>query len=218
MAFNQILSAVNGTLLPEQDSLGRYLYNGEYYDLPASIIKLSELEREKTILIIAIIAVSIVVVMACIYTFYILRKRKRELDNTSLQNQLLKHSAEMLPKFTDKVNTLSNKSLRLSEELFDEFQEAIDQVKTTQKQNLSVIVNDKEFQTKYPFINDFPSLTNLEKTIFVLYEQQFKTQEIALILNITDNNVRAVKAKIKNKILQTKAPDKQSYNNYKIFK
>lgn len=107
--------------------------------------------------------------------------------------------------------------MRLSAELFNEFQGAIDSINTRQKENISILVNDKDFQEKYPFINDHPSLSNQEKIIFVLYEQDFKVQEIATILNMGDNNVRAIKTKIKNKILRTTAGE-QASKNYKIFK
>lgn len=200
-----------------QDSLGRYIYEGVCYDLPESIIKLSEVQRQNTILTCVIITLVVLAASATLLILWQYRKRKAQLNNEKLANSILKGSVNLLPNFTDEVNRISNKSLRLSEELFNEFQGAIDTINTRQKENISVLVNDKEFKEKYSYLNDYPTLSNQEKIIFVLYQQGFKAPEIGTILNMGDNNVRAVKTKIKNKILQTTAGE-QAKKNYTIFK
>ncbi|MDD2293731.1 MAG: sigma factor-like helix-turn-helix DNA-binding protein [Bacteroidales bacterium] len=200
-----------------QDSLGRYLFDGVYYDIPESIIRLSEVQRQNTILTCSLIGIGLLIIASTLLFLRQSKKRKAQLQNEKLANSILKKSATLLPNFTDEINRISNKSMRLSAELFNEFQGAIDSINTRQKENISILVNDKDFQEKYPFINDHPSLSNQEKIIFVLYEQDFKVQEIATILNMGDNNVRAIKTKIKNKILRTTAGE-QASKNYKIFK
>lgn len=200
-----------------QDSLGRYLFDGVYYDIPESIIRLSEVQRQNTILTCSLIGIGLLIIASTLLFLRQSKKRKAQLQNEKLANSILKKSATLLPNFTDEINRISNKSMRLSAELFNEFQGAIDSINTRQKENISILVNDKDFQEKYPFINDHPSLSNQEKIIFVLYEQDFKVQGIATILNMGDNNVRAIKTKIKNKILRTTAGE-QASKNYKIFK
>src|SRR5574344_470153 len=174
-----------------QDSLGRYLFDGVYYDIPESIIRLSEVQRQNTILTCSLIGIGLLIIASTLLFLRQSKKRKAQLQNEKLANSILKKSATLLPNFTDEINRISNKSMRLSAELFNEFQGAIDSINTRQKENISILVNDKDFQEKYPFINDHPSLSNQEKIIFVLYEQDFKVQEIATILNMGDNNVRA---------------------------
>jgi hypothetical protein len=99
-------------------------------ELDAVIIRLADAQRNNTILIIAIITLSLIFI---VLSFYFIRRSHNKIKNEKLANKLLKQSATVLPSFTEKVNKLSSKSLKLSETLYDEFQEAIDSIKNQQK-------------------------------------------------------------------------------------
>ena len=105
-----------------------------------------------------------------------------------------------MPYFTERVNSLSAKGIKLSGKLYEEFQAAIDDVKRLSKMGFVEIVNDVEFARKYPFLKDFPNLGVQEKIVLILVEEGFSTAEIALHLGIADNGVRAIKTKIRGKL------------------
>ncbi|MFB0973020.1 MAG: hypothetical protein QMB59_00430, partial [Bacteroidales bacterium] len=114
--------------------------------LNAAVIKLADVERQNAFLIVTLVALAL---LAALAVFLIVRYNRKRMKSQQLANSLLKQQAEALPKFTDTVNKLSSKSLSLSEELFDQFQDAIDEVKKGNKSKMAVIVNDAAFHSKY---------------------------------------------------------------------
>ena len=182
--------------------------------LNAAVIKLADVQRQNAILVMTLVALAL---LAALTVFLIVKYNRRRMKSQQLANSLLKQQAEALPKFTDTVNKLSSKSLSLSEELFDQFQDAIDNVKNGNRNRMAVIVNDATFHSKYPYISDYPMLSAQEKLVLILYEEDFKTAEIAVLLGISDNAVRAIKARIKTKLAQSGNAGRQN-KKLKILK
>ena len=135
----------------------------------------------------------------------------------SIAKKLLSQQAATLPVFTDKVNKLSGKSIKFSSSLYDEFQEAIDMVKGARKSGIVEIVNDNEFLSSYPYIKELSFLTPQEKLVLILSEENFTTAEIALHLGVSDNSVRAIKTRIRNKMAQN-GDSLRSKRKFKIMK
>ena len=182
--------------------------------LNAAVIKLADVERQNAFLIVTLVALAL---LAALAVFLIVRYNRKRMKSQQLANSLLKQQAEALPKFTDTVNKLSSKSLSLSEELYDQFQDAIDNVKNGNRNRMAVIVNDATFHSKYPYISDYPMLSAQEKLVLILYEEDFKTAEIAVLLGTSDNAVRAIKARIKTKLAQSGYAGRQN-KKLKILK
>ncbi len=180
------------------DSLGTLMIYR--YELDAVVVKLESAQRNNTILGVVLLCV---VVFCTVAAFYFFRWYKDKMRSRKLSNMLLHHQAAAMPVFTDRVNKLSAKGIKLSGKLYEEFQAAIDDVKKISKSGFVEIVNDSEFVQHYPFIKDFPTLGVQEKIVLILVEENFGTNEIALHLGISDNGVRAIKSKIRGKLKES---------------
>lgn len=167
------------------------------YELDAVVVKLEGVQRTNTVL--AVLLVVLVLASACL-TLWLVKRNRIKMRKGELANKLLQQQAAAMPLFTDKVNKLSAKGIKLSGRLYEEFQAAIDDVKKSSKMGFVEIVNDNDFARHYPFLNDFPNLGVQEKIVLILVEEGFSTQEIALFLGISTNGVRAVKTKIRGKL------------------
>ena len=167
------------------------------YELDAVVVKLEGVQRTNTVL--AVLLVALVLGSACL-TVWLVRRNRVKIRKGELANKLLLQQAAAMPMFTDKVNKLSAKGIKLSGRLYEEFQAAIDDVKRSSKMGFVEIVNDNDFARHYPFLNDFPNLGVQEKIVLILVEEGFSTQDIALFLGISTNGVRAVKTKIRGKL------------------
>ena len=167
------------------------------YELDAVVVKLEGVQRTNTVL--AVLLVVLVLGSACL-TVWLVRRNRVKMRTGELANKLLLQQAAAMPMFTDKVNKLSAKGIKLSGRLYEEFQAAIDDVKRSSKMGFVEIVNDNDFARHYPFLNDFPNLGVQEKIVLILVEEGFSTQDIALFLGISTNGVRAVKTKIRGKL------------------
>ncbi len=167
------------------------------YELDAVVVKLEGVQRTNTVL--AVLLVVLVLASACL-TLWLVKRNRIKMRKGELANKLLQQQAAAMPLFTDKVNKLSAKGIKLSGRLYEEFQAAIDDVKRSSKMGFVEIVNDNDFARHYPFLNDFPNLGVQEKIVLILVEEGFSTQEIALFLGISTNGVRAVKTKIRGKL------------------
>ena len=167
------------------------------YELDAVVVKLEGVQRTNTVL--AVLLVVLVLGSACL-TVWLVRRNRVKMRKGELANKLLLQQAAAMPMFTDKVNKLSAKGIKLSGRLYEEFQAAIDDVKRSSKMGFVEIVNDNDFARHYPFLNDFPNLGVQEKIVLILVEEGFSTQDIALFLGISTNGVRAVKTKIRGKL------------------
>lgn len=167
------------------------------YELDAVVVKLEGVQRANTVL--AVLLVVLVLASACL-TLWLVKRNRIKMRKGELANKLLQQQAAAMPLFTDKVNKLSAKGIKLSGRLYEEFQAAIDDVKRSSKMGFVEIVNDNDFARHYPFLNDFPNLGVQEKIVLILVEEGFSTQDIALFLGISTNGVRAVKTKIRGKL------------------
>ena len=167
------------------------------YELDAVVVKLEGVQRTNTVL--AVLLVALVLGSASL-TVWLVRRNRVKIRKRELANKLLLQQAAAMPMFTDKVNKLSAKGIKLSGRLYEEFQAAIDDVKRSSKMGFVEIVNDNDFAKQYPFLNDFPNLGVQEKIVLILVEEGFSTQDIALFLGISTNGVRAVKTKIRGKL------------------
>lgn len=61
-----------------QDSLGRYLFDGVYYDIPESIIRLSEVQRQNTILTCSLIGIGLLIIAYCFHSPIFAAKQEKK--------------------------------------------------------------------------------------------------------------------------------------------
>lgn len=176
------------------------------YELEAVVVKLEDAQRQNTLLALLLVCLFVISVAVVVY---LVRRHRVKMQSGHLANRLLKQQAAAMPLFTERVNKLSAKGIKLSGKLYEEFQAAIDDVKRVSKSGFVEIVNDAEFARRYPFLKDFPNLGVQEKIVFILVEEGFSTAEIALHLGISDNGVRAIKTKIRGKL-----KDSPQYGRY----
>jgi hypothetical protein len=176
------------------------------YELDYVVVRLEDAQRQNTVLAVMLVCLFVLSVLVVIY---LVRRHREKMRSGDLANRLLKQQAAAMPYFTERVNSLSAKGIKLSGKLYEEFQAAIDDVKRLSKMGFVEIVNDVEFARKYPFLKDFPNLGVQEKIVLILVEEGFSTAEIALHLGIADNGVRAIKTKIRGKL-----KDSPQYGKY----
>ena len=184
------------------------------YDLDAVVLELERVEQQNTVLFFVLGGV---VVLAAAAGYYIRRRYNRELSTEKLANRLLTRQAENLPLFTDKVNKISSKSIKLSGEMYDELQSAISMVKTNSENGMVEVVNDELFLKMYPYIQEMEFLTPREKLVLILTEEEYSIAEIALFISTSDASVRAIKSRIRTKLIQSGSIG-GSYRKLKILK
>jgi len=143
-----------------------------------------------------------------------LRKYKKHAYNTEIQNEILKHElkkcrfinellqtpAELLTEFTDNINIQTFKYRKVSKELFDNLNKLIDTTKSKLKNKLSIISNSEVLKQNNPSLKYIPELSDQERIIFVLVEYGYSTHDIANFLSTSSPRIRALKAKLKEKI------------------
>lgn len=187
---------------PIQDTLSpAFVYR---YEMDALVVKMDTLETTNSILEWAIVIIILVAGSTC---FYILRSAKMRVKNEQLANKLLSKQAATMPNFIDRVNAISNKSIKLSESIYDEFQDAIDQVKREHKNGIVEIMNDEEFYNTYPYLKHLTILSVQEKFVLLLTENGYSNAQIALLLGANANTVRTVRNRVRSKIKQSEMRD-----------
>ncbi len=143
-----------------------------------------------------------------------LRKYKKHAFNTEMQNEILKQElkkcrfinellqipAELFTEFTDNINIQTLKYRKVSKELFDNLNKLIDTTKSKLKNKLSIISNSEILKQNNPSLNYIPELSDQERLIFVLIEYGYSTHDIANFLSTSSPRIRALKAKLKEKI------------------
>ena len=184
------------------------------YDLDAVVLELERVEHQNTVLFFVLGGV---VVLAAVAGYFIHKRYNRELNTEKLANRLLTRQAENLPMFTDKVNKISSKSIKLSGEMYDELQNAISMVKTNSESGMVEVVNDELFLKMYPYIQEMEFLTPREKLVLILTEEEYSIAEIALFISTSDASVRAIKSRIRTKLIQSGCVG-GSYKKLKILK
>ena len=150
------------------------------YDLDAVVLELERVEHQNAVLYFVLGGI---VMLAAVAGYFIHKRYNRELNTEKLANRLLTRQAENLPLFTDKVNKISSKSIKLSGEMYDELQSAISMVKTNSENGMVEVVNDELFLKMYPFIHEMEFLTPREKLVLILTEEEYSIAEIALFIN-----------------------------------
>ncbi len=140
-----------------------------------------------------------------------------ELKKTKFINLLHETLVGALPKLIDDVNKQANRSRKFSSELSDDLNDSINSVRSHTKSNLSVITHSKAFLIANPNVKHLFSLSDMEIIILVLFDLKFSSKEIADLLNTTQSSVRAIKARIKEKILSTEGLPFDPESTFLIF-
>ena len=170
------------------------------YDLDAVVLELERVEHHNSVLYFILVVLSLAAVAAGVV---IIRGNKKRLAKEKLANKLLSRQAEGLPLLADKVNKISSKSIKLSGPLYDELQDAISAVRTSSKSGIVEVVNDADFLKLYPYIKGLDYLSAQEKLVLILTEEDYQVGEIALYIGATEATVRAIKSRIRSKLIQS---------------
>ena len=85
------------------------------YELDAVVVKLEGVQRTNTVL--AVLLVVLVLASACL-TLWLVKRNRIKMRKGELANKLLQQQAAAMPLFTDKVNKLSAKGIKLSGRLY----------------------------------------------------------------------------------------------------
>ena len=184
------------------------------YELDAAILELERVSHNNTILCCVIVALVMAAVTAA---YYIVKRHNRKLNAEKFANRLLSRQAENLPVFANEVNKISGKSIKLSGVLYDELQDAITRMKNSSKSGIVEVVNDADFVRMYPFIKELDFLSPQEKLVLILTEENYSLPDVALYTGTTEASVRAVKSRIRSKLMQSGSIGERN-QKLKIFK
>lgn len=184
------------------------------YELDAAVLELERISLHNTILccVLAIIVAGVIVA-----AYYLGRWHNKKMNAEKFANRLLSRQAENLPAFANEVNKISGKSIKISGTLYDELQDAITRVRNSSKSGIVEVVNDADFIKMYPFIKELDFLTPQEKLVLILSEENYSLSEVALYTGSTEASVRAMKSRIRGKLMQSGSIGEQ-YKKLKIFK
>ena len=184
------------------------------YELDAAMLELQRVSNNNTILCCVIAAL---VAGAIVAAYYFGRRHSRKLYTEKFANRLLSRQAENLPVYANEVNKISGKSIKLSGILYDELQDAITRMKNSSKSGIVEVVNDAEFVKMYPFIKELDFLSPQEKLVLILTEENYSLPDIALYTGTTEASVRAIKSRIRGKLMQSGSIGERN-QKLKIFK
>lgn len=127
-----------------------------------------------------------------------------ELNKAKFLNMIHETSVGALPKLVDDVNKQAGRSRKYSHELSEDLSDSINSIRSLSKNNLSLIAKNESFLSVNPNVKHLKNLSDLETTILILIELCFSTKEISELLNTTPSRVRAIKAKLRDKIFSLK--------------
>lgn len=184
------------------------------WELDAAMLEVERISRHNTILYLVI---AVLVAGAIVAAYYMGRRHNRKLNAEKFANRILSRQAENLPVLANEINKISGKTVKLSGILYDELQDAINKAKTGSKSGIVEVVNDAEFIKMYPFIKEMDFLSPQEKLVLILTEEEYPLAEIALYTGASEATVRAVKSRIRSKLMQSGSISAQN-NKLKIFK
>jgi len=125
---------------------------------------------------------------------------EQELKKISLINDLMLIPAEQLVEFSEDIYNQACKNRKISPELFENINKSIDNIKSKTKNKYSVIANDERLFKDNPNLKYIPELSDMEKLILLLKDYGYSTQDIAKFLCSSPPRIRAVNAKLKEKI------------------
>ncbi|MFA5848554.1 MAG: tetratricopeptide repeat protein [Bacteroidales bacterium] len=140
-----------------------------------------------------------------------------ELKRSRFINLIHETSVGALPKLVDDVNRHANRSRKFSSELSDDLNDSINNIRSFSKNNLSAIAQNESFLAANPNVKYLTSLSDLEIVILILVDLKFSTKEISDLLNNTPASVRAIKTRIKEKILAMGGLPFNPQNTFLIF-
>lgn len=126
--------------------------------------------------------------------------QNQELKKYRLINELLLIPAELLVEFSEDIYNQACKNRKASPELFEAVNKSIDNIKSKTKSMYSVIANDDSLYKDNPNLKDIPEFSDLEKLIFTLKVYGYSSQEIARFLCSSPPRIRAINAKLKEKV------------------
>ncbi|MCK9346816.1 MAG: LuxR C-terminal-related transcriptional regulator [Bacteroidales bacterium] len=107
----------------------------------------------------------------------------------------------ILPDFVANVNRLAHKNRETCPELYHTLQEKIVSINKEYRKSCSAIIQDPLFNKIFNDDNSLPAqLSDREKLIHKLSESGFSNELIAGLLNVTTDNIRSSKSKIKRKL------------------
>jgi len=124
-----------------------------------------------------------------------------ELKRTNFISQLRETSVEALPKLVDDVNKHANRSRKFSSELSDDINDTLNSIRSLSKDNLSVLAHSDNFVSANPNVKYLTTLSDMEIIVLILFDLKFSSKEISELLSNSQSSVRAMKARIKGKIL-----------------
>ncbi len=124
-----------------------------------------------------------------------------ELKRTNFISQLLETSVGALPKLVDDVNKHANRSRKFSSELSDDMNDTLNSIRSLSKDNLSVLAHSDNFISANPNVKYLTTLSDMEIVILILFDLKFSSKEISELLSNSQSSVRAMKTRIKGKIL-----------------
>lgn len=125
---------------------------------------------------------------------------EQELKKCRLINELLLIPAELLVEFTEDVYNQACKNRKISPELFENVNKSIDIIKSKTKSKYSIIANDERLFKDNPNLKYIPELSDMEKLILMLKDYGYSSLDIAKFLCSSPPRIRAVNAKLKEKI------------------
>jgi len=140
-----------------------------------------------------------------------------ELKKTKFIKLLHETLVGALPRFIDDINKQASRSRKYSHELSDDLNSSINSIRSHAKSTFSAITHSKAFLIANPNVKYLISLSDMEIIILVLFDLKFNSKEIADLLNTTQSSVRAIKTRIKEKILLTEGLPFNPENTFRIF-
>ena len=140
-----------------------------------------------------------------------------ELKKTKFIKLLHETLVGALPRFIDDINKQASRSRKYSHELSDDLNSSINSIRSHAKSNFSAITHSKAFLIANQNVKYLISLSDMEIIILVLFDLKFNSKEIADLLNTTQSSVRAIKTRIKEKILLTEGLPFNPENTFLIF-
>ncbi len=126
-----------------------------------------------------------------------------ELKKAWFLNELLKASASLLPQFVENINKEAARDRKISKEISENLNSAIDNVRAMSRNKMTAITKNDNFRSLNPNLDYLPDLSDLEKIILLLMDYNFSVQEISDLINSSPSSIRSIKTKIKEKILAT---------------
>ncbi len=178
------------------------------FDLKKHEIELQNLKAQKRLLLYLIFTITILFPTGIIIQR---GKNKRRLDSiqkeiSSLKNEIitseiLKNNGYILPKILNEIYLEASRIRKLSTESYESFSRIIENSNNSFRSGISQIANNRELISQLEIKEeDLNRLTDFEKMVFILNNQNYSVDEIASFLNTTTSSVKTLKRKIEIKL------------------